>query len=462
MRQASSAAEESPDHRRRGGLDALIMAAAGLIAAAVVMGGASRDNSLTLAGVELAALPLLIIALRRLARGRGPAKLNRTAPLAFAVLALVLAIPLLQLVPLPPELWTGLPGQGPRAEALRLAGTPPPWLPLSLAPAETARMALSLVPPTAMFLGTLCLGPGQARRLFWLWLALASAGLMLGAAQLASPGGGPAYPYRVTNLGSLVGLFANRNHEAGLLLALTPMAAALALPPETRGHRAAAAPWPPALWLAGLFMAIAVVALGVIRSRAGVLLAPVAVGGALLALWRGGRGRLDWRVQLAIGAGALAATAAVATFALGPILERFASHDTGEVRFEAWPSVVQAIGRFWPAGSGLGSFDRVFQSVEPLDLVAVAYFNHAHNDYLELLLEAGLPGAAALTLFGAWLLMGLWRAWTLGSDTARAASVAILLLLALSGVDYPLRTETLMVLMAFALGLVARPGARPR
>jgi mannose/fructose/N-acetylgalactosamine-specific phosphotransferase system component IIC len=81
---------------------------------------------------------------------------------------------------------------------------------------------------------------------------------------------------------------------------------------------------------------------------------------------------------------------------------------------------------------------------------------------LELWLETGWIGAAIVLVFLAWFASAALRAWRTGSDVARAASVAILLLMAESAVDYPLRTETLAVLFAFCCGTLAqRDEARP-
>ena len=428
-----------------------------LTAAVAICGGASRENPIRLAAVELLALPVAAVAVRRLATGEA----RRPPTATLILLGLILILPILQLVPLPPAIWTVLPGQAPRLDALGLAHLRTPWLPMSLAPAQTAAMALALIPPVAMFLASLSLDRPRARRLVILWLALAVLGLALGLAQVASPGGGLAYPYRTTNLGSLVGLFANRNHEAGFLLALAPLAAALATPPTGRGPRPHPTERPggvePRLWLLGAFIGLSVVALGVIRSRAGVILAGPAILAALAVIWRGSRGRLRWGSAVGFALVAALAAIAVAVFGLTPILDRFGPRTSGEMRFEAWPYVAAAAERFLPLGAGLGSFDRVFQSVEPLGLVSVTYFNHAHNDYLELWLEAGWLGAAILALFLLWLIARALSAWREGSGLARAASAAIMLILAESAVDYPLRTETMMVLFAFCCALLAAP-----
>src|SRR6516164_11636094 len=71
--------------------------------------------------VQLAALPLLVWALFRL----NPSQLGRGGQWALALLCVILALPLLQLVPLPPSLWSDLPGRRDFAEAYEVAGIAP-------------------------------------------------------------------------------------------------------------------------------------------------------------------------------------------------------------------------------------------------------------------------------------------------------------------------------------------------
>jgi O-antigen ligase len=436
--------------------DVLFVLSGILIVAACILGGASQDNPLRLASVELCALPVAALSLRRVASGDLDARRGRLLAFPLAMLVLILAVPLLQLAPMPPALWAPLPGQTPRLEALGLAHVPAPWLPITLSPRETGRAALALAPPAATLLGVAWLTPRQTRRLGGLWIGVAMLGVALGAAQIAAPAGGAAYLYRTANLGSLVGLFANRNHEAGFLLSLTPLAAALSIPPTAPGARWAKAPGiAPRFGLLAAFMLITVIALGVIRSRAGLILATPAVLLALAVLWRGARGRPAWLAVSGVAAAALVAVVAILLFAAAPILDRFGPHAPREFRYEAWPYVMAASKAVPPLGAGLGSFDRLFEAVEPLPFVAPTYFNHAHNDFLELWLETGPVGAGILAVFIVWLAWTTRNAWRSGSDLARAASAAIVLLMAQSWVDYPLRTETLAVLFAFCCGVLA-------
>ena len=459
QRQVFSA--RAPDRSDAPPVEPLIVLAALLIVAASLLGGGSRATPLRLAAVELTALPLAALAILRLARGEGATPIGR-AVWPLALLGLALALPLLQMIPLPPALWSRLPGHAARAQALALAGLRLDWAPVSLAPDETGRMALALTPPAAMVLAMLALGQGAGRRLAGLWLVMAAAGLLLGVGQMASPQGGPAYLFAVTNVGSLVGLFANRNHEAAFLLGLLPFASALATPGRSAASNSGGSVAP---WISGLFIVVAVVALGVIRSRTGLLLAGPAVAAALLVLATGGpgRSRASWRAPALLAAAVAIALLAVAAFSLTPILERFAPAASEDLRLKAWPYVIAAAQAHQPFGAGLGAFDRVYEAVEPLSLVAPTDFNHAHNDFLELWVETGWLGIALLIAFGAWFLRASVAAWRSGSSLTRAASAAVLLMLAESLTDYPLRTETMAVLLAFCCGLLAAASPpRPR
>ena len=122
-----------------------------------------------------------------------------------------------------------------------------------------------------------------------------------------------------------------------------------------------------------------------------------------------------------------------------------------------------------PVGSGLGSFVPVFQLFERPEVFTVLqqYVNHAHNDYIELFIETGLMGAAALLVFLAWFATAAVRSalWPSGrdADLPRVAAVIVALLLVHSIVDYPLRTAAMAVVFALGCGLLTPPAAsRPR
>lgn len=255
----------------------------------------------------------------------------------------------------------------------------------------------------------------------------------------------------------MTGLFANRNHLASYLLVTLPFAATLGAAALRRPDRGASA-----LWLAALFAGLVVVALAAIRSRAGVILFGPVLMVSLLAAWiAAGRGRPGPGLLVLVGAVGAALTA-VAVLALPPILARFDPEGPPELRFERWPLVAETAQTYLPLGSGVGSFDPVYRSVEPLDELDGSFFNQAHNEYLETWLETGWLGVGLIMAFLVWYARRAWSAWkappSAEGDLQRAASIGIGVLLLHSVGDYPLRTATLAVLFALCCGLLEIAG----
>lgn len=441
-----------PTKALKGQWDVVAIAAAILLALSLVLGGASRVHILRLAIIELAALPLLVISLNRLIQS-GQWREHR---FALGLLGAFTALPLIQLIPLPPAIWTALPGRAEMVLALQLAGLQPGWAPLTVTPDLTWQSALAILPPAAMFLAVLNASQLQTARMMWIYLAAAVASVLLGGIQLAS-GDTRFYLWATTAAGSVTGFFANRNHLATLLLATLPFAAVFGAAILRRRSENRLP-----LWFGALFMGLVVVGLAAIRSRAGVILfGPIAIASLLAAWIAAGRGRPGPGLLALIG-GAAAAIGAVAIMALPPILARFDVQSAPEGRFEGWPIVASASETWLPLGSGIGSFDAVFRSVEPLEQLNPLFFNHAHNEYLETWLEAGWLGAALILVFLVWYGRRLWAAWKAGPsrerDLQRAASIALLAMLVHSGVDYPLRTAALAVLFAFCAAVLEKAG----
>ena len=154
----------------------------------------------------------------------------------------------------------------------------------------------------------------------------------------------------------------------------------------------------------------------------------------------------------------------------GRLGERFA--DGSGPRPEIWRDTIYAIGQYWPWGRGIGTFVPVFLAAERLEAVDWSHPNRAHNEVLELALEAGLPGLVLLAV-----LLGLlaWR-WAVrvcatAAPQERAElgfAVATLVTLgAHSIVDYPLRSMALAALAGVAAGFILAPachrgGAAPQ
>jgi hypothetical protein len=103
---------------------------------------------------------------------------------------------------------------------------------------------------------------------------------------------------------------------------------------------------------------------------------------------------------------------AVAWFGWEPILQRFDQifKATGELnvdRLPIWRDTLSVFKDFWLTGSGFGTFIAIFAKYKTLpgDLI----FDHAHNDYLELLTDGGIVGFACAAWFVVAVLREGWK-----------------------------------------------------
>jgi O-antigen ligase len=207
---------------------------------------------------------------------------------------------------------------------------------------------------------------------------------------------------------------------------------------------------------------LVIVGLALNGSLAGYALTlPVLAASALVILPAGSRLRLAIvavAVVLMIGAVAALETTAIGS---GEIGEHAKS--AVESRSDLLATTSRAAADFMPFGSGLGSFPNVYSLYENPQDVSNVYVVHAHNDYVELLLELGIAGAVLILLFLAWWLMAVWRAWRTAEagPFARAAAIASAAMLFHSAVDFPLRTAAIAACFGLCLALLADSRAAP-
>jgi len=419
----------------------------------LLLGGASAAGFFANLLLQLAALPLIGWSLWQLLQPGAPLSRSIWALLALAALAVLVA--LIQLLPLPPGLWTLLPGRGPVADGYRLLGIPLPWLPLTLTPEAALASLLWLLPALAALLCTVVLGAFRGRAIAYVLVAVTLASVAIGALQVI--GGGTAYLYRITNHGVAVGFFANANHNATLLLACIPFLVALQTTLLKRRSSPRSASAIRLLVAAGY--AVILVGLLINGSLAGIGLGvPVAMAtwltfGRQRPVLR--RGLVAVAVLLSAGALVLVATGS------GNNLFGVQGANAELSRQTSFRLTLRAAREYLPFGSGIGSFQPVYRTQEPLAHVNTTYMNHAHSDWLELLLETGLAGVALAAAFLAWWglrVRAIWRADE-PDRFAQGATIATAAMLLHSIVDYPLRTAAMSALFAVCLGLMA--GARP-
>jgi O-antigen ligase len=154
-------------------------------------------------------------------------------------------------------------------------------------------------------------------------------------------------------------------------------------------------------------------------------------------------------------------TAAMLVVYMSPLHDRIAGDGLTSIeeRREMWANTSAAIPQFLPFGSGVSSFPTLYPRYEDMATVTRTYTNHAHNDYLELALETGIPGVLLLIAFLWWWAArtrSIWRPVT-PDPYAQAATIVTAALLLHSIVDYPLRTGALSAVMAAFVAIMARP-----
>lgn len=221
-------------------------------------------------------------------------------------------------------------------------------------------------------------------------------------------------------VGFATGTFVNRNHFAAYLELTSAVGLGLILSDLKAG---AGGGWRNRLsgWVELLFttkarvriaMAMIVVGLVLSRSRMGntaFFVALCVTGLAYIALRER---RLLLRASLLFGSLLLVDTLIVSHwFGLHEVVQRIEStrieQEERPLVYHQVPAMLKSYGA---TGSGLGSFAEAFTPYRPLELQG--YFDHAHNDYLEFLVETGIAGLLLLLLLaGAHVVHALWVIW---------------------------------------------------
>jgi O-antigen ligase len=395
-------------------------------------------------------LAVIIIAWAVLERRDNPLPTALKQLLVLCGLAIALAV--IQLVPLPASLWASLAGREQLIADFQLLGIEPGAMPLSLAPYDGLATLLALLPPLGMLAAMIGL---RGTSLPWLAAALVAgtlAGILLGILQVTS--GDPAnsgwYPYRQSNFGVATGFFANSNHMASLLLAAIPFIAAIGATARARAKdlrlRSAA------LAMVGGGLIVVILGLVLNGSLAGYGLGVAVVLASSLILF-GGRNAFG-RAALAL---TLVASLAALILMWSSPVNRGAATSVSS-RQAMVTNSIELLGEFGIAGSGLGTFEKVYRMNERPDRVDGYYVNHAHNDYLELAIETGLPGILLMLLFLLWWGGAVWQmARSPAADQfAYAGAIASATLLLHSLVDFPLRTAAMSAVFAMCLVLVVQ------
>lgn len=422
-------------------------------------GGAARGDALGQAVVRSVAWLVVVVML--LASPGLPSV--RAQPVAILMLCAV-ALPLAQLVPLPPELWHMLPGRQVFTQVATLSGQPQPWRPWSNVPGATVNALASLIVPFATWLLATSLNPHERRHLPGLLLCVVVATMFVGLLQFS----GMVFdnPFVNDTVGEVSGTFANRNHFALFMGVGCLLAPTWGLSGERLTY------WRlPAVIILLILLLLTILGsgsragfgIGVIALLLGVTLSGQKIRKALALYPR-------WIYPVLVAAFVVVVFAFVSLSVMADRAESinriFMLNPGQDMRAQALPTVWTMVQAYFPFGSGLGGFDPMFRMHEPFILLQTLYFNHAHNDWLEVLLDAGLPGLLLLLAAIGWWARTSLRAWGRGAgpgrEVAKLGSATIFLAMVASLFDYPARTPMIMAVIVIAgLWLSETPRVSP-
>ena len=380
---------------------------------------------------------------------------NRASYFAFFIVALGLSLMVLQLVPLPPSIWANMVGREFVVKDFSLLELQDSWLPLSLSPAMTRQDIISLLPALAAFFAIISISPRDWPALGWAIVGFALVSALVGLAQRFF---GQNSGFNFFNYGDPLtasGFFANRNFLAAQIYAALPFLAVLTL----QGRTASTLQRRILPIIALLIATILIAALGATGSRMGAILLVVTLLLMVFLVYSGPRTSTFGKARVsALGmVGLIIGSIVVAQLLLAALLRFSESDIASDYRGTVFDISMVTMKAFFPVGSGFGSFVPAYMLFEKPSILVEAYVNHAHNDWLELLIEGGLPMAMVLLAFIIWFGVMFVSAWRkpMNSLYSKAASISIAMLLLHSCVDYPLRTPAMMAMFGLFCGMLA-------
>jgi O-antigen ligase len=421
-----------------------------LLVAAIVFGGSIRGAHIASAAMQVVACLVLMWCLLD-ARLK---PMSKPAVWLLLIGAFTIAVGTLQLLPLPFEWWSVLPGRQEVAGAFALANAGTPSQPFSLAPEQTVSALLFLLPPLAVFVLTSRLSARILDDVIgWTLISLAVSSVAFGVAQMMLKDFSWPLPLGRYPGPEASGVFSSANHQATLLLMSLPFAAAILSRVRSRATQGDAIQAEALIVLTAVgAIVFGIIAAGSVAGYA--MLFPAIIAGLLIVFG----GRRGFGLASAI-IGSLILVGAVAyAFIDSPALSGIANTDLGS-RSSIYGHTVEMIQDHLPLGAGLGAFEGLYPSYEDPAAVGRGFIISAHNDYLQIALELGLPGCLVLVAFLGWwggMSISIWRQPpTEGKRLRQAASIAVAVVLVHSIVDSPARTPAIATLLALSCAIMS-------
>ncbi len=424
------------------GTGVVVLVLMAMILSLPLMMGHRTPETLTLTGLVLVCGAFLAVLV---SSWKGSAERTLSMPTTgwWVFFGLLTFTVLLQVLPIRPlAAWLG-----PYPEALwnHPAFEPSSWSPN---PAWAIR---SWAVFAALFALAWLAGSLRTRQRNWIWLAIVAMAIFQGIYGLISHASGAESIFGIwerNNDRFVHGSFSNRNLYAGYLSLAWPLVVTVwwlrDMPLISR--------LPSELKVTGSVICGAIIGAALMGSgsRLG------SVGGVigmltLLLLWTRYRGHLKgiavWPVWLA----AFAAFLLAIWYGLAPLTDRLSVTTMEERRFQVFALMFSDFpARWWLTGVGLGGFEAVFKLIQPEEMSG--WWDYAHNDLLQWILEMGLVGAILLGM----VIAAIWKnATTRLERIPLYAGLVALVVISLG--DFSWHIPGTQVVLAIYIGVLARP-----
>ena len=257
---------------------------------------------------------------------------------------------------------------------------------------------------------------------------------------------------KIYYLSDATGTFTNRNHFANFLALCLPLGLCalsgdkpLVLARYPKTYR---------MFLLAVFLVISILAALASHSRMGLMVTLVAGFSWLIMSQIKNKRRLravDWICLLG---SVVLVVLMMLWFGVTETTARAVNLAEGDGRLQIWSSIFDLPNRVWVFGIGPGNFSEVFALVKPIE--SGSFFYYAHSDYLEFILEFGVPASIILIVVGfIWFRLNFKGSLLKDKVNVRTAAACALFVMVLhSLVDFSLQIPANATYAAIALGLL--------
>jgi hypothetical protein len=291
-----------------------------------------------------------------------------------------------------------------------LLDSPPAWQTLSYAPRVSLAWWVFLLSLSLYFVvvRSLCAESKTLQRIVLVMMGVALIEALYGLIQALVPTLGVLWvDYFQAYMGDARGTFINRNHFAGFIEMVWPLALGFTMAQGGWGQgytlkKILASERLNRQALLALGIVVLLLALLFSRSRAGIASALTGLLTFILLAHTGNKGMSRYTWLMLIGIVGMLIIYSVA-IGVGSITERFFTLSDGDSRLDFWRDSLPII-KDHPFGIGLRNYEKVFP-IYNVSMLADKRLEYAHNDYLQLLIEAGWIGFIAV-LTGFLIFMG--------------------------------------------------------